>query len=96
MLRVAESRLLLRAQHQEDAMKLGFIPANRGMFNERLQGRGRHRQLRGARVTAHAESHHAVGRGCRIAKLQSFYRDALLRHFPHHVAITQANVGNVL
>ena len=33
---------------------------------------------------------------CRIAHLQSFYRDVLLRHFPHHVAITQANVGNVL
>jgi L-fucose isomerase-like protein len=33
---------------------------------------------------------------CRIAQLQSFYRDVLLRHFPHHVAITQANVGNVL
>ncbi len=33
---------------------------------------------------------------CRIAHLQSFYRDVLLRHFPHHVALTQANVGNVL
>jgi L-fucose isomerase-like protein len=33
---------------------------------------------------------------CRIENLQSFYRDVLLRHFPHHVAITQANVGNVL
>ena len=33
---------------------------------------------------------------CRIPQLQSFYRDVLLRHFPHHVAITQANVGNVL
>jgi L-fucose isomerase-like protein len=33
---------------------------------------------------------------CRIAHLQSFYRDVLLRHFPHHVAITQANVGDVL
>lgn len=33
---------------------------------------------------------------CRIPRLQAFYRDVLLRHFPHHVAITQANVGNVL
>ncbi|HVY32197.1 MAG TPA: L-fucose/L-arabinose isomerase family protein [Polyangiaceae bacterium] len=33
---------------------------------------------------------------CRIENLQGFYRDVLLQHFPHHVAITQANVGNVL
>jgi len=33
---------------------------------------------------------------CRIKGLQSFYRDTLLRHFPHHVAVTQAEVGNVL
>jgi L-fucose isomerase-like protein len=33
---------------------------------------------------------------CRIANLQRLYRDVLVRHFPHHVAITQANVGNVL
>jgi L-fucose isomerase-like protein len=33
---------------------------------------------------------------CRIPHLQGFYRDVLLRHFPHHVAITQSNVGNVL
>ena len=33
---------------------------------------------------------------CRIAGLQAFYRNVLLRHFPHHVAITQSNVGNVL
>jgi L-fucose isomerase-like protein len=33
---------------------------------------------------------------CRIKNLQTFYRDVLLQHFPHHVAITQANVGNVL
>ena len=33
---------------------------------------------------------------CRIPDLQRLYRDVLLRHFPHHVAITQAHVGNVL
>ena len=33
---------------------------------------------------------------CRIPNLQRLYRDVLLRHFPHHVAITQAHVGNVL
>ncbi len=33
---------------------------------------------------------------CRIKGLQSFYRDTLLRHFPHHVAVTQAEVGAVL
>jgi L-fucose isomerase-like protein len=33
---------------------------------------------------------------CRIPDLQHLYRDVLLRHFPHHVAITQAHVGNVL
>ena len=33
---------------------------------------------------------------CRIKNLQRLYRDVLLRHFPHHVAITQSHVGNVL
>jgi len=33
---------------------------------------------------------------CRIPALQRLYRDVLLRHFPHHVAITQGHVGNVL
>jgi L-fucose isomerase-like protein len=33
---------------------------------------------------------------CRIPNLQQLYRDVLLRHFPHHVAITQGHVGNVL
>jgi L-fucose isomerase-like protein len=33
---------------------------------------------------------------CRIGGLQRLYRDVLLRHFPHHVAITQGHVGNVL
>jgi L-fucose isomerase-like protein len=33
---------------------------------------------------------------CRIPNLQRLYRDVLLRHFPHHVAISQATVGNVL
>ena len=33
---------------------------------------------------------------CRIPQLQRLYRDVLLRHFPHHVAITQGHVGNVL
>jgi L-fucose isomerase-like protein len=42
-----------------------------------------------------AETFGAYG-WCRIANLQRLYRDVLLRHFPHHVAITQATVGNVL
>lgn len=33
---------------------------------------------------------------CRINNLQRLYRDVLLRHFPHHVAITPTHVGNVL
>jgi L-fucose isomerase-like protein len=33
---------------------------------------------------------------CRIPGLQSLYRDVLLRHFPHHVAITKSHVGAVL
>ena len=33
---------------------------------------------------------------CRIANLQRLYRDVLLRHFPHHVAITPDRVANVL
>ena len=33
---------------------------------------------------------------CRIPNLQRFYREVLLRQFPHHVAITGAHVGNVL
>ncbi|MBL8762867.1 MAG: L-fucose/L-arabinose isomerase family protein [Phycisphaerae bacterium] len=33
---------------------------------------------------------------CRVPGLQRLYRDVLLRHFPHHVAITQGHVGNVL
>jgi L-fucose isomerase-like protein len=33
---------------------------------------------------------------CRIPGLQRLYRDVLLRYFPHHVAITQGHLGNVL
>jgi L-fucose isomerase-like protein len=33
---------------------------------------------------------------CRVPHLGRLYRDVLLRHFPHHVAITQGHVGNVL
>jgi L-fucose isomerase-like protein len=32
----------------------------------------------------------------RIKGLPRFYRDVLVRHFPHHAAITQKHVGNVL
>jgi len=42
-----------------------------------------------------AETFGAYG-WCRIPDLQRLYRDVLLRHFPHHVAITQSHVGNVL
>ena len=42
-----------------------------------------------------AETFGAYG-WCRIPGLQRLYRDVLLRYFPHHVAITQAHVGNVL
>ena len=42
-----------------------------------------------------AETFGAYG-WCRIPHLQRLYRDVLLRHFPHHVAITQGHVGNVL
>ncbi|MBN1489979.1 MAG: fucose isomerase [Phycisphaerae bacterium] len=33
---------------------------------------------------------------CRLHGLPHMYRDILLRHFPHHVAVTRAHVGNVL
>jgi L-fucose isomerase-like protein len=33
---------------------------------------------------------------CRIKDLGRLYRDVLLQHFPHHVAITHSHVGNVL
>lgn len=33
---------------------------------------------------------------CRLSNLQRLYRDVLLKHFPHHVAITQGHIGNVL
>lgn len=33
---------------------------------------------------------------CRLPELQRLYRDVLLRHFPHHVAIAQGHVGNVI
>ncbi len=46
------------------------------------------------------ESNPAVTFGCygwcRIPGLQRLYRDVLLRHFPHHVAVTQGHVGNAL
>ncbi|MFO0829151.1 MAG: L-fucose/L-arabinose isomerase family protein [Phycisphaerales bacterium] len=33
---------------------------------------------------------------CRIPNLGRLYRDVLMRHFPHHVAITQGHVGDAL
>jgi L-fucose isomerase-like protein len=33
---------------------------------------------------------------CRIKHLDYLYRNVLLAHFPHHVAMTQTHVGNVL
>ena len=33
---------------------------------------------------------------CRIPGLSHLYRNVLLRHFPHHVAITQTHAGNTL
>lgn len=33
---------------------------------------------------------------CRVKNLGTLYRDVLLNHFPHHVAMTQAHVGRVL
>jgi L-fucose isomerase-like protein len=32
----------------------------------------------------------------RMPGFQRFYRDVLLRHFPHHVGMNRAHVGNVL
>jgi len=32
----------------------------------------------------------------RLPGLQKFYKNVLLRHFPHHVAMTRGHVGNVL
>ena len=33
---------------------------------------------------------------CRIENLPGLYRDVLLRHFPHHVALTRGSVGSAL
>jgi len=33
---------------------------------------------------------------CRIQNLVRLYRNILLRHFPHHVAVSQVHVGNIL
>ena len=33
---------------------------------------------------------------CRLPGLQRLYREVLLRHFPHHVAVTQGHAGNAL
>ncbi len=48
----------------------------------------------------HFEDNPAVTFGgygwCRIPDLQQLYRDVLLRYFPHHVALTQTHVANVL
>ncbi|KAA3607517.1 MAG: fucose isomerase [Planctomycetota bacterium] len=33
---------------------------------------------------------------CRLPGLQRLYRNVLLRHFPHHVALTQGHVANAL
>ncbi|MCC6422815.1 MAG: L-fucose/L-arabinose isomerase family protein [Phycisphaerales bacterium] len=33
---------------------------------------------------------------CRIHRLQQLYRDVLLQHFPHHVAVVQSHVANPL
>ena len=37
-----------------------------------------------------------AGGWCRLPGLESIYRDILLDGFPHHVAVTQSHVGNVL
>jgi L-fucose isomerase-like protein len=42
-----------------------------------------------------AETFGAYG-WCRIPNLDRLYREILLNHFPHHVAITKGHVGNVL
>jgi L-fucose isomerase-like protein len=33
---------------------------------------------------------------CRIANLQSLYRNILLQHFPHHVGVVREHCGNIL
>ena len=51
-------------------------------------------------VEGHVEDNAAVTFGsygwCRVAGLQDLYRNILVTHFPHHVAMTQGHVGNVL
>lgn len=37
-----------------------------------------------------------AGAWCRIPRLQHIYRDILLDHFTHHIAVTRGRVGNVL
>ena len=37
-----------------------------------------------------------AGGWCRIPGFERIYREILLDHFPHHIAVTQAHVGNVL
>jgi L-fucose isomerase-like protein len=33
---------------------------------------------------------------CRVPDLPNLYRNVLLRHFPHHVALTHSLLGNVI
>ena len=51
-------------------------------------------------VEGHIEDNPAETRGaygwCRVKDLMRLYRDVLLRHFPHHAAATQGQVGNAL
>jgi L-fucose isomerase-like protein len=58
-------------------------------------GRFQVAMIQGAVEPSAAETFGAYG-WVRLSGLQTFYRTVLLRHFPHHVAMTRGHVGNVL
>jgi L-fucose isomerase-like protein len=58
---------------------------------------GRHKAalIQGAVEPNEAATFGAYG-WVRLRGIRAFYREVLLRHFPHHVAMTRGHVGNVL
>jgi len=59
------------------------------------EGRAKAALIQGAVEPNEATTFGAYG-WVRLPGFQRFYRNVLLRHFPHHVAMNRAHVGNVL
>ncbi len=70
-------------------------PATLARFAQDGEGLGRMLIAEGAFEDNAASTFGSYG-WCRLPGLLPFYRNVLMRHFPHHVAVTQTHVGNVL